>query len=307
MLIQLAEFLSQPLMLDQSYMARLHSMVRSGEASHIEPIRNEVRLAAENQAKSAKGQSSRITAVLPICGVIDQRDSWMLQMFGGTALDSLLEALSICMNEDRIGGVIFDFASPGGSSFGVKEVADCIASCRKEKPIVSVSNSIMASAAYYLGSAASRVYATPSSVSGSIGVYLEHEDHTKANEQDGITKTIIRVPEFKAEGHPDEPLTDAARSQMEARCVEIYDMFTSDVARYRGTDQATVKAEYGMGRTLSSANALACGMIDRVATFSEVCDQMRSGTIARSLAQSGKLEGCVDTAMLRNRLDAAML
>lgn len=307
MLIQLAEFMSQPMLLDHSFAMRLHSMIRSGEASQIEPVRNDIRLAAETLAKSAKGQAARITAVLPISGMIDQRDSWMLRMFGGTALDSLMEAVDICMNEDRIGGIVFDVSSPGGSAYGVKEAADSIFAARSMKPIVSVSNSIMASAAAYIGLSASRVYATPSSVTGSIGVAWIHEDESKMLENAGIKTTVCRIPEYKMEGHPSEPLTEQAKSHMDERCADLYEMFTSDLAKYRKVDQSTVKESYGKGRVLSAKDAAACGMVDKVATFSEVCDGMRSGSIARSLAQTNRMEGCIDSSVLKNRMDAAML
>jgi hypothetical protein len=47
---------------------------------------------------------------------------------------------------------------------------------------------------------------------------------------------------------------------------------------------------------------MACGMIDKVGTFAEVVSQMSSGSMARSLAQSGRMEGVVDSAVLKNRM-----
>lgn len=308
MLIHLAEFLSQPLLLDHAYAASLWSMAKQGRLESLgEPKKNDVRMAAERQATAAKSSGSKITAVLPILGVIDQRESWMMRYFGGTSIESLMEGLSICLNEPRITGIALDCDSPGGSAFGVKEGADEIAKARSQMPMVSVANCFMASGCYYLGSATSRIYASPSSQVGSVGVYMTHYDQSKALTDAGIVSTVVRIPEGKAEGHPDEPLSESARQQMEIRCAGIYDQFTGDVARYRGVTQTTVKESYGMGRCLSASDALAAGMVDKVATFAEVLDQMQSGTIARSLAQSGRMEGAVDAAMLRDRLRVVSL
>lgn len=305
MLLQLVDILSQPLLLDRSFVMALSKVCRMGDMAAIgEVARADPKMAAEQQAR---GKQSRITAVIPIRGFIDQRSSWMLDVFGGTSLESLIDGINICLNEPRISGIVFDVSSPGGSAFGVKEAADYIASVRSQLPMVAVSNSMMASAAYYLGAATSRIYATPSSVTGSIGVACEHSEYSKADAQAGITSTIFRIPEYKMEGHPAEPLTDAAKANMQQRCADLYEMFTSDVARYRGTDANTVKANYGQGRVLSAQDALAAGMVDKISTFNGVIDQMQSGTIARSLAQSGRMEGCVDSVAMRNRMNAAML
>jgi len=306
MLIQMAEVLSQPLMLESSFVARLVSLARSGKPIEVTARVNDVRLAAEKQATAARSSSSKITAVIPICGFIDQRSSFMMEVFGGTSLESLLEGVNICLNEPRIGGIIFDCATPGGSAFGVKEAADYIASVRGNIPMVAVSNSMMASAGYYLGAATDRIYATPSSVTGSIGVAWEHAEHSKADAAAGVTSTIFRIPEYKMEGHPAEPLTDAAKANMQARCEDLYQMFTGDVARYRGTTASNVKEKYGQGRMLSAEAAVGCGMADRVATFADVCSQMQSGAIGRSLAQT-RMEAPADVAMMRNRMNAALL
>lgn len=301
MIHQIAEFLSQPLMMDAAYVSRLSSIKSAKDlVKHETPS---VLMAAKEQAASASKSSGKIVAVLPVYGMIDARDSWMLEFIGGTSLESLKDAVDLCLNEPRIGGIVFDFDTGGGSAYGVKVMADYLYECRSMKPMVSCVRYVMASAGYYLGSATSRIIAEPTSQTGSIGVIMDHYDESRYLENLGITPTIFRVPDFKAEGHPAEALTDAAKTHIQQRIESLYNDFTSDVARYRGVDQKTVIDTYGQGRCLSAKDALKCGMIDRIGTFDEVCDQMASGTMQRSLAQSGRMEGHVDAAVLKNRMD----
>lgn len=300
MLFQLSEFLSQPLMLDASYIDRLHKATSMSE--NMKPVVNDVRMAAANQVSAASNSASKVVAVIPVQGFIDFRDSYFLRCIGGTALDSLMDGIDLCMNEPRISGIVMDFNTPGGSACGIKVAADYIANARSEKPIVSCVRYMMASAGYYLGAATSRIIAEPSSMIGSIGVCIDHYDESKMLEKEGITATVMRIPEFKAEGHPAEALSDAAKTNMRSRIEDLYNDFTGDVARYRGTTQKEVCENYGMGRTLSTKAALACGMIDKIGLLSDVIEQMSSGTMARSLAQSGRMEGVVDSAVLRNRM-----
>lgn len=302
MLFQLAEFLNQPLMLEGSYASLLAATAKSSDVVTTKAIQNDVKMAATSQASNASKSAGKVIAVLPVRGMIVPRDSWILQMMGGTALDSLMEGVDICLNEPRIGGIVFDFDTPGGVASGVKCAADYIYGARSVKPMVSVVRYTMASAGYYLGAATSRIIAEPTSMIGSVGSAMEHYDYSKMLEEEGIKPTIFRSPEYKMEGHPDEPLTDEARSHFQSRIDELTNDFQSDVAKYRGVDLKTVVADFGKGRTMSAKDAVKCGMIDKMGTFKEVCDQMASGTMARSLAQSGRMEGVADTSVLRNRM-----
>ena len=72
--------------------------------------------------------------------------------------------------DSSIGAIVLNIDSPGGSVYGVEELADKIYKARGTKPVYAVANSLAASAAYWIGSAASQLYVTPSGEVGSIGV-----------------------------------------------------------------------------------------------------------------------------------------
>jgi signal peptide peptidase SppA len=229
--------------------------------------------------KSAGPATRKATAVLPVYGMIDQHGGYMMDLFGGCSLDYLSDAFDMCMNEDRINNILLDIHSPGGSVYGVKEMADKIYAARGTKPICAIANSMMASAAYYIGSACDRVYATPGADVGSVGVYQMHFDQSKMMDDMGIKVTIARTPEFKAEGNPFEPLPGNALDEMKSDVERIYKQFIGDVAKYRGMDIKTVDETFGKGRTVDAAKAAKAGMVNRVATFDDVKARMTAGTI----------------------------
>lgn len=303
MIPQLAELLSQPLMMDVDHVTRLCGIESMSEVA--KSTRNDVEMSVKEQASAKSG--SNIIAVLPVRGFIDAKSSEFLDWIGGTSLESLIGGIDLCLNEPRVSGIVFDYDTGGGSAYGVKVAADYIYENRNRKPMVSVVRYAMCSAGYYLGSAASRIIAEPTSITGSIGVVMAHYDETKLLDRIGIKTTVMRIPEYKQEGRSDEPLTDAAKTNMESRIADLYDDFTKDVGRYRGIDQAAVKENYGKGRCLSHKEALSCGMVDRVSTFHAVINDMASGTMKRSLAHSNRMEGDVDTAVLANKLQLARM
>jgi len=214
-------------------------------------------------------------AVLNLFGTISQRMNAMSSFSGGTSTEMFASAFQDAVNDPNVSSIVINIDSPGGSVPGVPELADLIYKARDKKRIVAVVNPMMASAALWIGSAAGEVVAVPSASDiGSIGVLTIHTDQSKADADKGLVRTIIRSNEFKAEGSPYEPLTDSAKAFISERIGKIHQEFISAVARNRGVTTAKVEADFGNGRTLRAKEALAVGLIDRIATLEEVLAEL---------------------------------
>ena len=191
--------------------------------------------------------------------------------------------------DETVSQILLDIDSPGGSVYGVGELAAEIYAARSAKPIVAVSNSLAASAAYWIGSAASEFYVTPGGEVGSIGVWQAHEDWSKALDEAGVKTTLISAGKFKVEGNPYEPLSQEARDFMQLRTDEYYSAFTKAVAKGRGVGIDAVRSGMGQGRVLGADAALAENMVDGIATFDEVVKKMqRAAKPARSALKAAQ-------------------
>ena len=208
-------------------------------------------------------------AVLPIAGAITQKGEYF-----GTSTERLRAQVGQALANPDIGAIVFDVDSPGGSVSGVPELAEFIYKSRGKKPMVAVVNSLMASAAYWIGSAADEVVIAPSGEAGSIGVFMLHVDASKALEEFGVKVSIIRAGKYKAEGNPFEPLTDDARAHMQDGVNEYYGQFVDAVAAHRGVTGGEVAAGYGQGRALTARKAVQAGLADRVGTLGSVLAEM---------------------------------
>ena len=153
---------------------------------------------------------------------------------------------------------------------GVAELAKEIYGMRGQKPLVAIANSLAASAAYWIASAASEFHVTPSGEAGSIGVFAEHTDMSKWLENEGIKPTLIQAGEFKTEGNQYAPLTDQAAAYIQSRVDDYYGMFIKAVAKHRGVTEAKVRNDFGKGRVFGAEQAVGCGMADKVSTFDQV-------------------------------------
>jgi ClpP class serine protease len=161
----------------------------------------------------------------------------------------------------------------------LQELADEIQSARAQKPVVAIANSLAASAAYWIGCAASEFYVTPGwrgwehrCVAGAPGLTV------KALDEAGVKTTLISAGKFKVEGNPYAPLDEDAQAFMQTRVDEYYTAFTRSVAKGRGVPIAQVRDAMGQGRVLGADAALAQGMVDGVASFDEVLRKMRKAS-----------------------------
>ena len=228
-------------------------------------------------------KSGGTIAVLPFYGVVAQRMDIMMAYCGGVSTEAFADAFDAAVADTNVSAIVIDCDSPGGSVQGTPELAKRIFDARgKGKKIIAVSNGTMASAAYWICSAADEIVCTPSGEVGSIGVFCVHVDASAMNEMMGLKYTLIKAGEHKAEGNPWEPLPADAEAFIQSQVDEMNDMFVSAVAKQRGTTTKRVNGDFGQGRCLTASQALGVGMIDRVATLEETLKSLGAKDVGLS-------------------------
>lgn len=218
-------------------------------------------------------------AIIPVYGVIAPRMNLFSEYSGGTTFQRLSQQLRAVMATEDVKTIILDIDSPGGSVAGAREFAAELMKARTKKPILAVGQYTMASAAYHLAAACTEIVAAPSACTGSIGVYWMHDDLSAALKELGINRTFVSAGVGKLDGNETEPLSDAAKARRQATVDELYGVFVDGVVqgRGKGMTDARVRTEWKAHAYLS-AEALALGLIDSIATLDD--------TIARLLSAS---------------------
>ncbi len=210
-------------------------------------------------------------AVLPIHGPIFHRPNLYTRWGFGVSSEEFGRMFDQMAANEDVGAIVLDIDSPGGMHAGTEDLANRIYRARKaDRPIIAVSNDLMASAAYWIGSSADEIVVSPGSLTGSIGTILMHVEMSKALESMGITVNVIHAGEFKKEGNPYEPLTDEGRAHLQSLVDAAYADFRNGVARNRGADIKTVESDFGQGRVYGEGEAIKRGMADREATLEGV-------------------------------------
>lgn len=243
----------------------------------------EARISAAQNGPRRGGVRTAGVAVIPIYGAITPRANLMSATSGGTTVEGLRSQFREALADPDVGAIVFDVDSPGGSVEGITELAGEIRAARGQKPMASVANYSMNSAAYWLASQADEVVASPSAQVGSVGIIGEHVDVSKADEMAGEKVTLITAGEGKGMTNPHVPLSDEARAELEAMAADYYRLFVSDVAAARGV-KASVITDDWQAKVFTAKDAKAAGVADRVETLDATVRRLgiqaaRSGAI----------------------------
>lgn len=278
-----AEFLSTPWALMPERLTAFASVVARWSAEiHASPETMAAvaddREARDNKRTAGARAGGGGIAVIQLYGVVTQRGNAAddVSGSGGCSTQQFTQAFRQAMADPTVGQILIDIDSPGGSVYGVQELAAEIMNARATKPVVAIANSLAASAAYWVGCAASELYVTPGGEVGSIGVWQAHQDYSKAMEDAGVKTTLISAGKYKVEGNPYVPLDDDAQAFLQSRVNDYYGAFTKAVAKGRGVSIGAVRDGMGQGRVLGAEAALGEKMVDGIMTFDQVVKKMQA-------------------------------
>ena len=230
------------------------------------------------------------TAVVQINGFLGTGLTKFEKMTGASDMIEIGEAIDEMLANPAVKRIAFEVDSPGGTVVGTPELADKIASI--PLPTMSYAKKLMASGAYYTGSQADQVIASPSALVGSIGVVAVDESYDEAFKNMGIKVEVFRAGKYKAPNIAGEGYTDDMRA-LEQKAIEAaHEQFKQTVLRKRSfADRKDMEGQVFTGAEAASKNlvtGLANSFAEALAQFegSEVKDVKRSRPMASS--KSGK-------------------
>lgn len=214
-------------------------------------------------------------AVLPIEGVIAKRANLFSQISGGVSTELVARDLRAALADPAVHSVILAIDSPGGTVDGTQTLANLVRAGLDVKPIVTLASGTMASAAYWIGSAAKAAYiAESNTIVGSIGVVATHVDVSRAEEARGVKTTEIYAGQYKRIASTYAPLTDAGRQTMQEQVDYMYSIFVSAVAQQRGVSEEKVMKDMADGRVFIGQQAIDAGLVDGVSTLDALVAQL---------------------------------
>lgn len=158
-----------------------------------------------------------------------------------TGYESIEMRYARALADPDVKGIVLDINSSGGEAAGCLECGDVLFAGRSAKPVWAHVKHKAYSAGYWTASSADKIYGTPSSGLGSIGVLVAHFDYSKMFEQMGVGVTLISAGSHKTDGNPYGPLPKAVRAKIKENVERTNDVFVAAIARNRGLEEQVIR------------------------------------------------------------------
>lgn len=177
--------------------------------------------------------------------------------------DKFSQEIRKAAQNDRIKAIVLRVNSPGGSAMASDIIWNEIIQARKEKPVVASMSDLAASGGYYISMGCDSIVASPTTITGSIGVFSILFNAKKLlNEKLGVTTDEVSTGHFSGLFTVTRPLTEYEKKILQDETDQVYDIFTSKAASGRRMPVEEIR-KIAQGRVWSGEEALKIGLIDR--------------------------------------------
>ena len=232
----------------------------------VTPVSNTSRL-EEVEVQGGKGWSPSKVAIIEVEGMLMNAKTGGFLAPTENKLSLFTQQLERAAADQRVKAVVLRINSPGGTVTCSDTMYDMVKKFRAKtkKPVISSTQEVCASGAFYVACGSDVIIAEPTSVVGSIGVIFETFDLAGAMQKLGIHSEAIKSGPLKDMGSPFKPLDPAARDVMQGMINEYYARFVGVVKGSRTTLTDPAKLQMATdGRVFSGEQAQALGLVDRV-------------------------------------------
>lgn len=226
----------------------------------------------QSRPRAERAAAADEIAVIYIDGVISgaRAANNLLTENGGT--DEVIKQLHAAAADKSVRAIVLRINSPGGSSSATEEVAGEIQKIRQSgKLVVTSMGDVAASGGYWLAASTDKIYANPTTLTGSIGVYMPYSNWEELYKKIGIRQEKIKSGAHKDILSSDRPMTPEERVILQTMVDEIYESFVQVVAEGREMDVDEVR-KLADGRVYTGKQAMALGLVDEMGNLYDAID-----------------------------------
>ncbi|MBR4161397.1 MAG: signal peptide peptidase SppA [Bacteroidaceae bacterium] len=208
-------------------------------------------------------------AVYYAYGEIVQTQSTGLAQSTQIVGEKMIKDLKNLREDDDVKAVVIRVNSPGGSAFASEQIWREVCLLKEKKPVVISMGGMAASGGYYISCAANRIFAEPTTLTGSIGIFGMIPDASELmTKKIGLKFDVVKTNEMADIGSMGRPFNAAESAQLQKMIERGYDVFTKRVADGRGMSQDSVKL-IAEGRVWTGEQGLEIGLVDELGNLDD--------------------------------------
>lgn len=171
--------------------------------------------------------------------------------------------------DDDVKAVVLRVNSPGGSAYASEQIWHEVQLLSKEKPVIVSMGALAASGGYYISCGAKKIFAEPTTLTGSIGIFGMIPDASELmTEKLGLSFDVVKTNKYSDLGAMGRPLNESECNLLQANVNRGYELFTGRVAQGRHMPQDSVKA-IAEGRVWTGEQALKIGLVDKLGNLND--------------------------------------
>ena len=225
------------------------------------------------------GTGSAKIAVIPVEGEIAASDNTVASVQPTSTPEGLADALKQAKDDDSVVAVVLEVNSPGGGVTASDMMHQSILDFKRSsgKPVVVSMEDIAASGGYYISTAADRIVANETTLTGSLGVFIPLLNFREAAQKYGVTQEYIKSGKYKTMGSAWKELTPKEREIFQSIVDHYYNEFVEVIVQGRDLPEDRVR-EIADGRVYSAEQAKDLDLVDQLGDLDDAT------SIARNLA-----------------------
>ncbi|WP_148357436.1 signal peptide peptidase SppA [Peribacillus simplex] len=219
---------------------------------------------------------SNVIAVFDVEGTIQDTGEASLLSSATYNHRAFMDKLKMAEENDDIKGIILRVNSPGGGVVESAEIYDKILDIKKvKKPVYVSMGSMAASGGYYISAPADKIYASPETMTGSLGVIMHGYNYEKLAKKYGVEFETIKSGPHKDIMSPTREMTGEEREILQNMINNSYDQFVKVIANGRGMTEKEVR-EIADGRIYDGRQAKENHLIDDFGHLDDVIAAMKT-------------------------------
>ena len=227
------------------------------------------------------GEGPQKIVVVPVEGTIASAESSVGGVQPTATPEGLSDALRQVADDTSVVAVVLEINSPGGGVTASDEMHQSILDFKRntDRPVVVSMGDTAASGGYYISTAADRIVANETTLTGSLGVIFQLTNFSEAADKYGISQVVIKSGEFKDIGNTFREMKPKEREIFQSLVDESYAEFVSVISEGRGLSEERVR-EIADGRIYSGSQAKELGLVDSFGGIDEAA--VIAGTLAEA-------------------------
>lgn len=224
-------------------------------------------------------------------GVISSMEAGGLFAEALPGIDTLKRSLEQAVEDKNVKAVVLHINSPGGEVTASDILYNAVKKAAKVKPVVVYMDSMAASGGYYVACGATKIVASETTLTASIGVIMETVNYHELFGKVGLSMATFTSGAFKDSLSGARPMRDDEKAYVQNLVTQMYDRFLGIVSEARGVPKDTLKSTVADGRVVTGREALNAKLVDQIGYIEDAY------TLARELGKAA------DAGVVRYRQD----